>query len=79
MIQHWKLPHLVKGMLTYVPLVNTWRSRRGSTGGSNGARYCYAVWLRHFVTLSQHGFQVNGATVGELGPGDSIGTGLAAL
>ena len=66
-------------MLTYVPLVSTWFSRRDSTGGSNAARYCYAVWLRHLVRLSQHGFQVHGAAVGELGPGDSIGTGLAAL
>jgi hypothetical protein len=79
MIQTWKLPHLLKGTLTYVPLLNAWRLRRGSTGGSNSARYCYAVWLRHLVVLARHGFAVSGTVVAELGPGDSIGTGLAAL
>jgi SAM-dependent methyltransferase len=31
------------------------------------------------LTLRQHGFCINAARVGELGPGDSIGIGLAAL
>lgn len=79
MIETWKIPQLLKGTLTYVPLFNRWRLRRGSTGGSNSARYCYAVWLRHLVVLARHGFVVRGAAVAELGPGDSIGTGLAAL
>ena len=79
MIHTWKVPHLVKGLLTYVPPVNAWRLRRGTTGGSNSARYCYAVWLRHLVVVSRHGFKLDGAAIGELGPGDSIGTGLAAL
>jgi SAM-dependent methyltransferase len=78
-MQPWKVPHLVKGALTYVPTVNRWRARRGATGGSDSARYCYAVWLRHLVTVSRYGFRVEGATICELGPGDSIGTGLAAL
>jgi SAM-dependent methyltransferase len=79
MIQAWKVPHILKGMLTYVPALNSWRLRRGSTGGSSSARYCYAVWLRHLVMLDRHGFNVKGSVVGELGPGDSIGAGLAAL
>jgi hypothetical protein len=79
MIQTWKMPHIVKGMLTYAPLINKVRLRRGATGGSSSSRYCYAVWLRHLVMLNKHGFTVKGAAVGELGPGDSIGTGLAAL
>jgi len=62
-----------------VPGLNAWRARRGSTGGSDSARYCYSVWLRHLVTLSSYGFRIKGAQIGELGPGDSIGIGLAAL
>jgi hypothetical protein len=31
------------------------------------------------LALSEHGFRVKGAQIGELGPGDSIATGLAAL
>lgn len=79
MIQAWKVPHLVRGMLTYVPALNRWRARSRATGGSDSPRYCYAVWMRHLVMLSRHGFQLQGATVCELGPGDSIGVGLAAL
>jgi len=79
MIHFWKLPHIAKGMLSHVPPLNAWRMRRGATGGSSSARYCYAVWLRHLVVLDRYGFRIKGAAVGELGPGDSIGTGLAAL
>src|SRR5688500_12129197 len=70
---------MLKGALTWLPLLNTWRLRRAITGGSGAPRYCYAVWLRHLVMLNRHGFVIKGASVGELGPGDSIGTGLAAL
>src|SRR6266511_3145040 len=79
MIQSWKVPHILKGTLTWVPLLNAWRRRRASTGGTDNPRYCYSVWLRHLVTLKSWGFHIKGARVGELGPGDSIGTGLAAL
>jgi len=44
------------------------------------ARYCYAVWLRHLVMASKNGLlAASPKIVGELGPGDSIGIGLAAL
>jgi hypothetical protein len=75
----WKAPHIVKGILTYVPVLNTWRSQHATSGGSGSARYCYAVWLRHLITLERLGFRVKGAQVGELGPGDSLGVGLSAL
>jgi len=79
MIQPWKVPHLVRGMLTFVPAVNRWRAPSRATGGSDSARYCYAVWLRHLVMLSRYGFTLQDRTVCELGPGDSIGAGIAAL
>lgn len=79
MAQSWKLPHIVKGMLTWVPAIDVWRRRHASTGGTNDPRYCYSVWLRHLVTLVPYGFRIKGARIGELGPGDSIGMGLAAL
>jgi SAM-dependent methyltransferase len=59
--------------------VNAWRMRHAATAGSDSARYCYAVWLRHLVTLDLYGFRIDSARIGELGPGDSIGVGLAAL
>ena len=79
MMHTWKVPHLAKGLLTYVPAVNRWRAHTGATGGTDSVRYCYAVWLRHLVTLSAYGFHLPGARVAELGPGDSVGTGIAAL
>ncbi len=53
---------------------------RKGTGGTCSARYCYGVWLRHLSILFQFG-NVRGYpnTVAELGPGDSIGSGLAGL
>lgn len=79
MIQSWKIPPMIKGLLTWIPPLNAWRARHGSTGGTDSARYCYAVWHRHLVLLEQHGFTLKQAQVGELGPGDSLGAGLAAL
>src|SRR5579872_6912526 len=79
MPQTWKAPHIIKGALTYVPGLNQWRRRRAASGGTNSARYCYAVWMRHLVALGKHGFSIEGSVIGELGPGDSIGTGLAGL
>jgi hypothetical protein len=78
-LQAWKIPHMLKGALTWVPPLNAWRRHRAATGGSDSARYCYSVWLRHLRSLAPYGFRVKGAHVGELGPGDSIGIGLAAL
>jgi SAM-dependent methyltransferase len=70
---------MAKGALTWLPVLNELRLRRASTGGTDSARYCYSVWLRHLVSLHRYGFTVSDARVGELGPGDSIGIGLAAL
>lgn len=79
MIQVRKTRHMLTGMLTWLPILDAVRQRHASTGGSNSARFCYSVWLRHLVTLGRHGFKIKGAQIGELGSGDSIGMCLAAL
>jgi hypothetical protein len=79
MIQAWKTPQIIKGLASSVPIFDRWRMSRAATGGSDSPRYCYSVWLRHLSILYRHGFRVRGAKVGELGPGDSIGVGIAAL
>lgn len=79
MIARWKIVPITKGLLTWIPLLNALRIRRAATGGSDSARYCYSVWLRHLITLDKYGFRVKGSRIGELGPGDSLGVGLAAL
>jgi len=71
------LKEIIKGILTYVP--GLYNPKRGSTGGTNSARYCYSVWLRHLILAHQNGLCIQPRVVAELGPGDSLGTGLAAL
>ncbi len=68
---------VIKGLLSLTPAKAWMGGREG--GGSNSARYCYSVWLRHFVLAARHGFLSEPEIVAELGPGDSLGAGLAAL
>src|SRR5713226_3067934 len=68
---------LAIGVGTYVPGLRNFTGRK--TGGSDSSRYCYSVWLRHLSLLHRHGLPTTFETVAELGPGDSLGVGLAAL
>ncbi len=72
-----KLKHLLYGIATFVPGLMHLRAK--GTGGTDSARYCYSVWLRYLVMAEQNRLNTNPKTVAELGPGDSIGIGLAAL
>jgi len=71
------LKPVLKGILTYIPGLRAFVTRR--TGGADSARYCYSVWLRHLVMAHQHGLAAQPRVIAELGPGDSLGIGLAAL
>jgi hypothetical protein len=55
------------------------RKQDARTFGTDNSRYCYAVWLRHLVHAHKFGFNPINSVVAELGPGESIGIGLAAL
>jgi hypothetical protein len=72
-----KYKYIALGCLTYVPGLHA-ALRRG-TGGTTSARYCYSVWLRHLVLNRTFGTFATVKSVAELGPGDSLGIGLAAL
>lgn len=71
------LKPIVRGILTYVPGLSALVSKR--TGGADSARYCYSAWLRHLVMAHKHGLATQPEVIAELGPGDSLGIGLAAL
>lgn len=65
-------------MATFVP--GAVRLFHRGTGGTCSARYCYAVWLRHLVLAAEHGLLDRPPRrVVEIGPGDSLGTGIAAI
>ena len=69
---------LLRGILSYFPGFNHPIFTR--TGGTNSARYCYSVWMRHLVMAKKSGaFTKIPKIVAELGPGDSLGIGLCAL
>jgi predicted SAM-dependent methyltransferase len=72
-----KVRQLASGILSYVPGMNRFLLRR--TGGTESARYCYSVWLRHLVMAEKNGLKKHPQIVAELGPGDSLGMGLASL
>lgn len=71
---------LVRGIASYI-LPKKLFKRPGS-GGTFSSEYCYSVWLRHLVQLKNAGL-INKVTeiknVAEIGPGDSLGIGLAAM
>jgi SAM-dependent methyltransferase len=67
---------ITKGLASFVlPAALT---NRGG-GRTHSARYCYSVYLRHLVKLAEAGLPTAPRAVAEIGPGESIGTGLAAL
>jgi len=68
---------LRKGGHIFLPA--TGRFFRELTGDTDSARYCYAVWLRHLTMSRESGLSDTPRVVAELGPGDSIGIGIAAL
>jgi len=69
---------LLGGIKSYLPSPGA--GYKG-TGGTVTGAYCYAVWLRHLTLIARYlgGAAVPRGTVVELGPGDSIGLGLAAI
>lgn len=70
---------LIPGVTRLPPIRRKLEDDSKGTGGSGSPRYCYSVWLRHLITAADSGLNTNPRNVAELGPGDSLGVGLAAL
>lgn len=68
---------VVRGLLTYVPVIEKRIAK--ATGGTDSARYCYSVWLRHLAMVHASRLPDDPRVVGELGPGDSLGMGIMSL
>lgn len=78
---------IVAGLLTYSPSLSEtlMRLRESLTGhprrqvAAATAPYCYAVWMRHLLQRHNTGTATFPETLAEIGPGNSLGVGLAAL
>jgi hypothetical protein len=71
---------MLRGLATFVPGVSALHKLLTHTGGTDSAAYCYSVWMRHLAYGYEGGLcKTIPKTVAELGPGDSIGVGIAAL
>jgi SAM-dependent methyltransferase len=69
---------IAKGIASYVPGLYAWRSRRRHLRTASAA-YCYEVWIKHVTLLNENASVPVPKTFAELGPGGSLGLGLAAL
>lgn len=67
---------LLGGLKSYFPVLHT--DYTGAVGRTTGA-YCYSVWMRHLSLILRAVPSFAPRTVVELGPGDSLGVGCAAL
>ena len=72
-----RLRPVLRGLATFVPVLGQFLKER--KGGADTARYCYSAWLRHLVMAQNSGLSTRPQVVAELGPGYSIGIGLAGL
>lgn len=70
-----KLRAILGGVRSYTPFLCSFTG----TERKHSARYCYSVWLRHLAVVFKNGFTSYPRTIAELGPGSSIGVGLAGL
>lgn len=74
-----KIKYLVKGVIKSIPGIEHIYKFHTETGGTNSARYCYSVWMRHLIHAYDNGMSTMPEKIAELGPGDSLGIGLSAL
>ncbi len=77
----WSIPGVDTALCyTSAALAQRRRARGDSEtyggGKTQNARYCYSVWMRHLVSACSGGVP---HAVAEIGPGRSVGCGIAAL
>jgi hypothetical protein len=73
-----KVKALLGGVAPFTPLYRLVFPHKGG-GGTATPLCCYSPWLTHLRRLHEAGMSAVPSGVAELGPGDSIGVGLAAL
>jgi hypothetical protein len=73
-----ELKPVAKGLATMVPGLYRLVAR-GNVGGTASADYCYTVWMKHLSYLWESGMRAIPPAIAELGPGESLGVGIAWL
>ena len=73
-----KLGPIVRGLLSFIPGANELLPKR-KNGSADSSEGCYYDWLKHLGILYSNGVTKIPNTFAELGPGDSLGVGFAAL
>jgi hypothetical protein len=69
----------IPGVAQLPPVQRVFKRHSIGTHGTIEARYCYSVWLRHLARAAENGLDENPRAAAELGPGDSIGIGIASV
>lgn len=68
---------VLKGLASYIP--GAYANFAHEVACASSAEQCLRIWSHHLRKLDERHIGVHGKTVVELGPGGSIGVGLAAL
>lgn len=67
----------IRSLISYTPIIRSLLEKTG-TGGSNSAEYCHRMWRIHKALFVECGGDKHDV-VAEIGPGDSVGSGICAL
>ena len=76
---------LLIGIVTFLPgmsgarKLNVFSTQSRKASNATSGRYGYSVWMRHLVLAAESGLNADPRIVAELGPGASLGMGLAAV
>jgi hypothetical protein len=72
---------IVKGLLTFIPGINSLLDKRKSKSvhSCSDAEFCYTLWLSLLVYLRENKIDASLKNIGEIGNGGSLGVGFCAL
>ncbi len=70
---------IIKGIASYIPGLYDLYVKKKGTGIQVSAQHYYSWWLYLLLIIDQHGLTTKFPVVAELGPGDTLGSGLSAL